>query len=76
MFVGGGDTAFHAFDKKTGKDLWTSGQLRATEGIPMTYRSQSGRQFVLVTTGTGDDASLVAFALPAKNASASAAPPK
>jgi quinoprotein glucose dehydrogenase len=76
VFVGGGDTAFHAFDKKTGKDVWTSGPIRPTEGIPMTYRSQNGRQFVLVTTGSGDDASLVAFALPAKTASASAAPAK
>ena len=76
VFVGGGDTAFHAFDKKTGKDVWTSGPIRPTEGIPMTYRSQSGRQFVLVTTGSGDDASLVAFALPANTASASAAPAK
>jgi hypothetical protein len=30
----------------------------------MTYRSRSGRQFVLVATSTGSDASLMAFALP------------
>ena len=30
---------------------------------PMTYRSASGRQFVVVATGGGEDASLVAFAL-------------
>jgi hypothetical protein len=29
----------------------------------MTYRSATGRQFVVVATGGGEDASLVAFAL-------------
>ena len=29
----------------------------------MTYRTRAGRQFVLVSTGAGADASLVAFAL-------------
>jgi hypothetical protein len=28
----------------------------------MTYRSASGRQFVLITTGSGTDQELVAFA--------------
>jgi glucose dehydrogenase len=31
----------------------------------MTYRSRAGRQFVVITTGGGTDAALVAFALPA-----------
>ena len=35
-----------------------------TSGNPMTYRSRSGRQFILMATGAGPDASLVAFALP------------
>ena len=74
VFVGGGDTAFHALDKMTGKEVWVSDMLpRPTEGTPMTYRSHAGRQFVLVTTGSGDDASIVAFALPAKGSQASAA---
>jgi glucose dehydrogenase len=30
---------------------------------PMTYRSASGRQFIVVATGGGDDAALVAFAI-------------
>ena len=30
----------------------------------MTYRSGSGRQFVLITTGSGTDQELIAFALP------------
>ena len=37
-------------------------------GIPMTYQTTSGRQFVVIATGGGDEATLVAFALggPAK----------
>ena len=35
-----------------------------TSGNPMTYRSRAGRQVILIATGGGPDASLVAFALP------------
>ena len=31
----------------------------------MTYRSRAGRQFILIATGGGADASLLAFVLPA-----------
>ncbi len=30
----------------------------------MTYRARSGRQFIVIATGAGPDAALVAFALP------------
>jgi hypothetical protein len=30
----------------------------------MTYRSRTGRQFVIIATGGGENAVLVAFALP------------
>jgi glucose dehydrogenase len=33
-------------------------------GTPMTYRSAAGKQFVVVATGGGEDATLVAYALP------------
>jgi quinoprotein glucose dehydrogenase len=64
LFVGGGDTAFHAVDKETGKDLWTWPVGRRTTGTPMTYETKSGKQYVVVATGTGSDAVLLAFALP------------
>ena len=35
-----------------------------TSGNPMTYITREGRQFVVIATGAGPDASLVAFALP------------
>lgn len=62
IFVGGGDRAFHALDKRSGQELWHASTLETT-GTPMTYRSRSGRQFVVVATGRGPDATLVAFAL-------------
>ena len=63
IFIGGGDLAFHAIDKATGRDVW-SAPLRETTGTPMTYLARSGRQFVVVATGRGTDATLVAFSLP------------
>jgi quinoprotein glucose dehydrogenase len=62
LFAGGGDYAFHAIDKTTGKELWSAPSLETT-GTPMTYLTRSGRQMVLVATGRGPHATLVAFAL-------------
>ena len=67
IFVGGGDEAFHAFDKATGRELWRAPLPQRTEGTPMTYQSRSGRQFVVIATGSGAGARLVAFALPRNN---------
>jgi quinoprotein glucose dehydrogenase len=63
VFVGGGDAALHAFDKATGRELWKADLPRRTTATPMTYRAASGRQFVVIATGAGQDAALVAFAL-------------
>ena len=52
-----------ATDKKTGREAWFARLPRRTTGTPMTYRSASGRQFVVIATGGGEDASLVAFAV-------------
>ena len=63
IFIGGGDRAFHALDKQTGKELW-SAPTGETTATPMTYEVD-GRQFVVVATGRGEEATLLAFALPA-----------
>jgi quinoprotein glucose dehydrogenase len=63
VFVGGGDVAFHAIDKLSGRSLWSASVGRRTGATPMTYRSRSGRQFVVIAVGSGRDASLMAFAL-------------
>jgi quinoprotein glucose dehydrogenase len=62
VFAGGSDTAVHALDKATGRELWRA-DVRRAASTPMTYRARSGRQFVVIATGSGRDASLVAFAV-------------
>ncbi|MBL8136191.1 MAG: pyrroloquinoline quinone-dependent dehydrogenase [Acidobacteria bacterium] len=63
IFVGGGDRAFHALDTTTGRELWSAPTLETT-GTPMTYATADGTQFVVVATGRGPDATLVAYRLP------------
>ena len=63
VFVGGGDSALHAVDKKTGEDLWSYPLPNRTTGTPMTYQTQA-HQYVVIATGSGADATLVAFSLP------------
>jgi quinoprotein glucose dehydrogenase len=63
--------AFHAFDLKTGKELWKTDLPTAANAVPMTYQvSETGRQFVVIAAGghwgggapPGDY--LIAYALP------------
>jgi quinoprotein glucose dehydrogenase len=61
FFVGGEDMSLHAIDKTTGKDLWQGALPARSYGVPMTYRARSGKQFVVIATGQGADAALVAF---------------
>ena len=61
VFVGGGDTALRAFDKATGREVWSFDLPRPATGTPMTYRTAAGRQYVVVATGSGRNATLVAF---------------
>jgi quinoprotein glucose dehydrogenase len=63
VFIGGGDSYFYAFDAKSGKEVWRTKIPYANTANPMTYRTRSGRQFVIVATGTGADNRLVAFAV-------------
>jgi len=60
---GGGDTALYAFDARTGRELARFELPRRGNGTPMTYRARSGRQFVVMATGGGGNASLVAWTL-------------
>ena len=63
VFIGGGDGYLYAFDKKTGKELWRGKIPFENAAVPMTYRTRSGRQYVVVATGTGAYNALVAFTL-------------
>ncbi len=62
VFVGGGAPYLYAFDKATGAELWRGATPFKTFGNPMTYRARSGRQLVVIATGRGAHAALVAFA--------------
>ncbi|MCY4645630.1 MAG: pyrroloquinoline quinone-dependent dehydrogenase [Gammaproteobacteria bacterium] len=64
VFLGGGAPYLYAFDKATGAELWRGATPHPTSANPMTYRTRSGRQFVVIATGGGADAALVAFARP------------
>lgn len=60
----GGSPYLNAFDKATGEELWRGVIPKRISDNPMTYRTPSGRQFIVLATGAGPDASLVPFALP------------
>ncbi len=64
VFLGGGAPYLYAFDKATGSEVWRGATPFRTYANPMTYRARSGRQFVVIATGAGPDAALVAFARP------------
>ena len=66
VFIGGGDPYLYAFDAATGREVSRVATEFRTSGNPVTYRARAGRQFILMATGAGPDASLVAFALPAE----------
>ena len=64
VFLGGGDPYLYAFDKATGAELWRGATPFPTNANPMTYQTRSGLQLVVIATGRGTDAVLVAFARP------------
>ena len=66
VFAGGGDLALHAVDIANGTEVWKTPLARRGNATPMTYRSAAGRQFIVMATGGGEDAALVAFALDGK----------
>jgi glucose dehydrogenase len=43
--------------------VWRAHALYPNTATPMTYRTRSGRQFIVVATGTGAENRLVAFAI-------------
>ena len=63
VFIGGGDGYFYAFDTKTGREVWRAKIPYSNTANPMTYRTRSGRQFIVLATGAGADNALMAFGL-------------
>jgi len=61
LFVTGGGQVLYALDARNGGTLWQHDFGRVAYSVPMTYATRDGRQFVVVATGSGSDAELVAF---------------
>jgi glucose dehydrogenase len=57
----GGDSMLYAFDQATGKELAHVDLVRRASSTPMTYRTKSGKQLIVIATGEGNTASLMAF---------------
>jgi quinoprotein glucose dehydrogenase len=64
LFVTGGGDVLYAIDVRDGSTLWQTQLGARAYAVPMTYRTSAGRQFVVIATGSGNDATLKAFALP------------
>ena len=64
IFATGGGSVLYALDTRDGRVLWQH-DLPAGRGYsnPVTYRAANGRQFVVIASGAGENAELVAFAL-------------
>jgi glucose dehydrogenase len=56
VFIGAtDDSRFRAFDKDTGKEIWTYRLPASAHATPMTFRgSKSGKQFVVIAAGGGN----------------------
>jgi quinoprotein glucose dehydrogenase len=63
IFIAGGGNTLYALDKTDGRVLWQWDLKRIGQADPMTYRTASGRQFVVIASGTLEGAMLRAFAL-------------
>ena len=64
VFIGGGDGYFYAFDSATGREISRIRIPHTNTANPMTYRTRSGRQFIVMAVGGQPAGQLVAFALP------------
>ncbi|HVT04604.1 MAG TPA: pyrroloquinoline quinone-dependent dehydrogenase, partial [Thermoanaerobaculia bacterium] len=71
IFIGAAmDNFLRAFDLETGKELWKGRLPAGGQATPLTYRTRSGKQFVVIAAGghtrlgTKRGDSIVAFALP------------
>jgi glucose dehydrogenase len=66
VFIASNDGYLYAFESATGRELSrVKLPFTTNAGVPMTYRTRSGRQFIVLPSGTGAGHALVAFALPA-----------
>ena len=64
LFATGGGNVLYALDTRDGRVLWQHA-LPAGRGYanPITYRTAKGTQFIVIASGGGDNAELVAFSV-------------
>ena len=54
VFIGATmDSRFHAFDSRTGKELWSARLSEIARAVPITYLGKDGKQYVAVMAGGG-----------------------
>jgi len=63
VFLTGGGAVLYALDKDTGTVLWQHDLGQEGYANPMTYRTSTGRQYLVIATGGGKTARLMAFTL-------------
>ena len=63
LFSTGGGRVLYALDTRTGETLWESDLGQIGYSNPMTYRTASGKQYIVVATGAGASSKLVAFSI-------------
>ena len=63
VFLTGGGSTLYAIDKANGKTLWHADLGDRGYANPMTYRTRGGTQFVIIATGAGSNAKLMAFSI-------------
>jgi quinoprotein glucose dehydrogenase len=64
VLISGGGSALYALDSQTGAALWSHELGQIAYSVPMTYRTTAGKQFVVIASGAGTTAKLIAFRLP------------
>jgi outer membrane protein assembly factor BamB len=77
FFATGSDRRFRAYDRDTGKEVWSMELPAASEGMPATYEI-GGRQFIAlpVAAGTGQFAARFGGPGPARGAGPGAGAPQ
>jgi glucose dehydrogenase len=63
IFITGGGSTLYAIDTKDGAVRWQADLGQVGYSNPMTYRTSAGKQYVVVSTGSGAGTTLQAFSL-------------
>jgi glucose dehydrogenase len=74
FFATGSDRRFRAYDRETGKEVWSRELPASSEGIPATYQV-NGRQYIVVPVASGTGQFAARFGGPAPAAGRGAGAP-